>query len=181
MAQEGLPTTAFGEADLSTCEREQIHLAASIQPHGALLVVREPELVVVQASANAARFLGIDGEVLVRADPVFSEPECVLGFVVAVTDLIERKTADAARRRFQEAIVTHGRLTTGLLDSRMGLLHKDLLSSIIENAQLAALEITDGVEVGQMPGLLESVQSSIDRSEELLRHLIRRAAAGTKS
>ena len=77
----------------------------------------------------------------------------------------------------------HSRLTTttGLLDSRMGLLHKNLLSSIIENAQLAALEITDGVEVGQMPGLLESVQSSIDRSEELLRHLIRRAAAGTKS
>ena len=66
MAQEGLPTPAFGEADLSNCEREQIHLAASIQPHGALLVLREPELVVVQASANAARFLGIEGEVLGR-------------------------------------------------------------------------------------------------------------------
>ena len=137
-----------------------------------------------QGWRGEAQLLGSDGEgrpVLVRADPVFSEPECVLGFVVAVTDLVERKTADAARRRFQEAIVTHSRLTTGLLDSRMGLLHKNLLSSIIENAQLAALEITDGVEVGQMPGLLESVKSSVDRSEELLRHLIRRAAAGTKS
>ena len=49
---------AFGQADLSNCEREQIHLAGSIQPHGALLVVSEPDLVVVQASANCAAFLG---------------------------------------------------------------------------------------------------------------------------
>ena len=31
---------AFGEADLSNCERELIHLAGSVQPHGALLVLR---------------------------------------------------------------------------------------------------------------------------------------------
>ena len=55
---------AFGEADLSNCEREQIHLAASIQPHGALLVLREPDLTVVQASGNAAVFLGLDRPVL---------------------------------------------------------------------------------------------------------------------
>jgi chemotaxis family two-component system sensor kinase Cph1 len=52
---------AFGEADLANCEREQIHLAGSIQPHGALLVVREPDHVVVQASANAGAMLGLDG------------------------------------------------------------------------------------------------------------------------
>ena len=34
---------AFGTANLSNCEREQIHLAASIQPYGALLLVREPD------------------------------------------------------------------------------------------------------------------------------------------
>ena len=55
---------AFGQADLSNCEREQIHLAGSIQPHGALLVVREADGVVVQASANAAGFLGLDGPVI---------------------------------------------------------------------------------------------------------------------
>jgi len=53
---------AFGHADLSNCEREQIHLTGSIQPHGALLLVREPDHVVVQASANAAAFLGLDGD-----------------------------------------------------------------------------------------------------------------------
>lgn len=114
-----------------------------------------------------AQLIGSDGEarpVLVRADPVFSAPECVLGFVVAVTDLVERKVAEAARRRFQETIVMHSRLTAGLLDSKMDLLHKNLLSAVIENAQLAALEITDGVEVSQIPALLESVQSSVDRA-----------------
>ena len=53
------PTPAFGEADLTNCEREQIQFAASIQPHGALLVVSEPERVIVQASENAADFLNL--------------------------------------------------------------------------------------------------------------------------
>ena len=44
---------AFGEADLSNCEREQIHIAGSIQPHGARLVASEPDLIIRQASANA--------------------------------------------------------------------------------------------------------------------------------
>jgi light-regulated signal transduction histidine kinase (bacteriophytochrome) len=51
---------AFGTADLTNCEREQIHLAGSIQPHGALLVVGAPELEILQASANARAFLALD-------------------------------------------------------------------------------------------------------------------------
>ena len=50
---------AFGQADLSNCELEQIHLAGGIQPHGALLVVHETELLALQASTHAADFLGI--------------------------------------------------------------------------------------------------------------------------
>ena len=49
---------AFGQADLTNCERELIHLAGSIQPHGLLLVVREPGYRVVQASGNAGALLG---------------------------------------------------------------------------------------------------------------------------
>jgi len=48
----------FGQADLTNCERELIHLAGSIQPHGVLLVLREPGLEIVQASANAPGLLG---------------------------------------------------------------------------------------------------------------------------
>ena len=63
MLTRAISTPAFGEADLSNCEREQIHLTGSIQPHGALLLLREPDTSVVQASANAAAFLNIPGDI----------------------------------------------------------------------------------------------------------------------
>ena len=59
-------TPAFGQADLSNCEREQIHLAGSIQPHGALLLVQEQDERIVQASENARAFLSLHGEVIWR-------------------------------------------------------------------------------------------------------------------
>ncbi len=49
----------FGQADLTNCERELIHLAGSIQPHGLLLMLSEPDLIVRQVSANASGWLGI--------------------------------------------------------------------------------------------------------------------------
>ena len=38
--------------DLTNCDREPIHIPGSIQPHGVLLVMTEPELVVIQVSEN---------------------------------------------------------------------------------------------------------------------------------
>jgi two-component system, chemotaxis family, sensor kinase Cph1 len=51
------PWTA-GEANLTNCEREPIHLLGVVQPHGALVVVREDDAVIVQASSNAGALLG---------------------------------------------------------------------------------------------------------------------------
>ncbi len=45
--------------DLSTCDREPIHIPGAIQPHGVLLACRGGELVVCQVSANAADHLGV--------------------------------------------------------------------------------------------------------------------------
>ncbi|CAN5867187.1 GAF domain-containing protein [soil metagenome] len=53
-----LGNPAFGKADLTNCERELIHLAGSVQPHGVLLALREPSLVILQASANVESVLG---------------------------------------------------------------------------------------------------------------------------
>ena len=44
------PATPFGEADLATCEHEQIHIPGSVQPHGALLVVAPGTHRILQAS-----------------------------------------------------------------------------------------------------------------------------------
>ena len=46
--------------DLTICEREPIHIPGSVEPNGALLVVQEPELTIVQASANCSQFLGVE-------------------------------------------------------------------------------------------------------------------------
>ncbi|QLL10510.1 SpoIIE family protein phosphatase [Mycobacterium vicinigordonae] len=44
--------------DLENCAREPIHIPGTIQPRGVLAVVREPEFVVCQVSANVAALLG---------------------------------------------------------------------------------------------------------------------------
>ena len=64
MSPHASAAPAFGAANLSNCEREQIHLAGCIQPHGALLTVREGDHVILQTSANAAAFLGLRGPLL---------------------------------------------------------------------------------------------------------------------
>jgi light-regulated signal transduction histidine kinase (bacteriophytochrome) len=53
------PAITASNVDISNCDREQIHLVNAIQPHGALLVLEEPSLRIVQASANSASFLGL--------------------------------------------------------------------------------------------------------------------------
>ncbi len=63
----------FGHADLSNCERELIHLAGSVQPHGMLLVLCVQSLVVEQATANVAGFLGVS------LDDVLQRPLGALG------------------------------------------------------------------------------------------------------
>jgi chemotaxis family two-component system sensor kinase Cph1 len=51
--------------DVSNCEKEPIHIPGSIQAHGVLLSLREPQLEVMQVSANAAALFGIGPELLV--------------------------------------------------------------------------------------------------------------------
>nr|WP_281419428.1 GAF domain-containing protein [Falsiroseomonas tokyonensis] len=111
--------------------------------------------------------------VLVRADPVFSAPDRVLGFVFLFNDLVERKAADAARRRFQAGIEEGSRRPAGRLDSQADLDFQAILASVVENAQLAALEIAEGVDVARMPDLLESVRASVSRTAVVLETLIR--------
>jgi len=55
---------AFGEADLSNCDRELIQFAGSIQPHGVLLVLEASAPLVQQASANVQAILGVPLEQL---------------------------------------------------------------------------------------------------------------------
>lgn len=51
---------AVAAADLATCDHEPIHLPGAIEPHGILLVLAEPGLEILQASASLRSLLGLD-------------------------------------------------------------------------------------------------------------------------
>ena len=50
--------------DLSVCAQEPIHIPGSIEPNGVLLAIKEPELTIVQASANTEVLLEKNAEAL---------------------------------------------------------------------------------------------------------------------
>jgi hypothetical protein len=95
----------------------------------------------------------------------------VLGFVLLFTDLADRKAVEAARRRFQEGILRSHRKVSRGIDFSTEAARQNLMSAVIENAQLAALEITDGTNLHDMPALLESVKTSVARVAEVLDQL----------
>ena len=109
---------------------------------------------------------------MVRADPVLPSAERILGYVLLFTDVTERKVAETARRRFQDQLIDRPRVPEMGLDSSDRVVYQNLLTSIVENAQLAALEITYGANTSNMKGMLDSVRESAARSSELLQHLI---------
>jgi hypothetical protein len=91
--------------------------------------------------------------------------------VLILNDLSTRKAADEARRHFQENILEQHRLIRVPVETREDLVLRDLTVSLVGNAQLAALEITDHLEVARVPDMLASLQSSVARTTELLQHL----------
>jgi two-component system, chemotaxis family, sensor kinase Cph1 len=108
---------------------------------------------------------------MVRADPVIGAYDRVLGFVLIFSDLSDRKAAETARTRFQDDI-TSARRPSLRLDSTANILFQELAASAVENAQLAALEVTHGAEISRMPEMLDSIRSSTSRTLDILEHLV---------
>ena len=67
----------------SDCDREPIHMPGTIQSHGVLLVLQEPDLKIVQVSANAESLLSISPkELLLSPLRLFLADECAHLFSV---------------------------------------------------------------------------------------------------
>jgi PAS domain-containing protein len=115
---------------------------------------------------------GRNAAFLVRADPVLAPPQRLLGFVLLFTDLSKRKAVDSARRRLQEEVFEHHRTLPHQLSPQSELMFRNLLTSIVANAQLAAFEITDGGDAERMPEFLESVRDSVTRTADALERLV---------
>jgi two-component system, chemotaxis family, sensor kinase Cph1 len=118
---------------------------------------------------------------LLRADPVSSGANRVLGFVLQFIDITERKAVEAARRRLQDGIIKAHEIRSLRVDSAADLDYFNVHSSLVENAQRAALEIVDGVDLARVPQMLDGVRSSVTRTAELLEHLIWHAKDGPSS
>src|SRR3712207_3612660 len=73
----GASDPALPGASIASCENEPIHIPGAIQPHGFLLALEEPQLVVRVASANLLPQLGRPMEDVLgkRLDAVLSQPE----------------------------------------------------------------------------------------------------------
>ncbi len=107
----------------------------------------------------------------VRADAVAAADDRALGFVVIFTEISELRAAEAARRRFQESMLQSHRRLSARLETRADPATQSLMSSVVENAQLAALEVTDSADPVNMLPLLEGIRSSVERSAEVLERL----------
>jgi PAS domain-containing protein len=118
--------------------------------------------------------------VLVRGDPVFASPDRVLGIVLLFTDVADRNAAEAAGRRFQEGIIERPRSPGNGLGTKADVVYQKLMSSVLENAQLAALEITDGTDKSRITLLLDSVRASVNRAADVLDRLLRHTMRGER-
>lgn len=56
----------FGQVDLSSCDREPIHIPESIQPHGVLLVVDLQDMAILQFAGDVRFLLGVEQERIAR-------------------------------------------------------------------------------------------------------------------
>ncbi|MBD6615083.1 GAF domain-containing protein [Komarekiella sp. 'clone 1'] len=54
------------QVELTNYDLEPIHIPGSIQPHGVLLALKEPELTILQSSNNISHFLGMSPEELLN-------------------------------------------------------------------------------------------------------------------
>jgi light-regulated signal transduction histidine kinase (bacteriophytochrome) len=104
------PWTA-GEANLANCEREPIQLIGVVQPHGALVVLREHDTAIVQASSQAAAMLGATGPLIGRSLAFLGgDLADRVAHLLRQGDLLEPQALqcsvapDGKRRRFEGAL-----------------------------------------------------------------------------
>lgn len=149
-------------ADIAACDREPIHLAGGIQPHGFLLAVDEADGCLAHASENIAELLGCDlGAVLGR--PL----EAALG------DELAQRVRAAARdpHASQRAIFVERRVVEGAAGRRAFaiLAHRHAGHLIVEGEVLPDEESDRSVDAhAQVDALLSQVES-MRQVEDLLK------------
>lgn len=118
--------------DLSTCDREPIHIPGRVQGHGVLFALREPDLTVTQVSANLTALLGLS------ADEVLGRPVDALLAAEDVPACREWLGAADVREASPTPLAVRGRVYDASAHRQHGALILEL-----ENPRAAAGRPTD--------------------------------------
>jgi light-regulated signal transduction histidine kinase (bacteriophytochrome) len=114
--------------DLTNCDKEPIHIPGSVQPHGVLLVLIEPALIIQQVSANTAEHLGLAptdlvgqrlSQLLAPADLAYLEQQLLSNALEGAPQYLPAMTVGRYERRFE-----------GLVHRHQGLLLLELEASV---------------------------------------------------
>ena len=111
--------------------------------------------------------------VLLRADPIFDRREGLLGTVFLFIDLTGKEEMESARLRFQESIVERRARFTARMVETPDEADQRLFNRILDNANLAALEVASCLEVDVVPDVLRSIELSVRRASDLLETIVR--------
>ena len=117
------PAVRFGEADLTTCDREPIHIPGSIQPHGVLLVMDRETLRIEQIAGDTRLLLGRPAEQIAGTSlsTIFDGEAAafVSGQLAAATENVApamRLNVRARARRFPVDLTLHATGRTAILE-----------------------------------------------------------------
>ncbi len=109
---------------------------------------------------------------LLRADPVFAELGRVLGYVLFFADITDRLKIELGKKQFQNGIVAIVGDTRDAPGDQRDLLYRNLLASAVNNAKLAAMEVSDDMDFESVPVMLDSIRSSVSNTSELIHKLL---------
>ncbi len=103
--------------------------------------------------------------VTVRAEVVPARDGSVLGFFLIFDDLTNTQRAAEARQRLEQSLAQAGLAREAA--GRGGTEQDELISAVLANASLAAMDIADGDAGPGVAGLLEEIDSSTRRATSL--------------
>ena len=150
------PAIRFGEVDLTTCDREPIHIPGSIQPHGILLVIDRRKCIVEQVAGDSAALLGV-------------EPERMIG--MSLSDLLSGETNVFVRERLASDVSIIAPLMRLGTQSRTGTMQLDLTLQASDGTAIIELEparrtlTSVGDPIEQLKSLLAAVQHTSNLQE----------------
>ncbi|MCR6688832.1 SpoIIE family protein phosphatase [Cellulomonas sp.] len=139
--------------DLDNCAREPIHVPGSVQPHGVLLAVSEPDFTVEHVSQNVVDLLGVQVE-----DALGARLERVLGTEAA--DMVRAHVRTFGNLRQRNPIVVPARTPRGRVELD-AVLHRVAVAD--RTLLVVELEESTGPRPFSFPNTYQAVRDAMER------------------